>query len=78
MGKISMDFGCHYFDASEGDVHKVDLKPCVNCGIPVCSSCRDEDGYCLECSPLRNNEMALFFRADEMERYYEKAKRFLK
>jgi hypothetical protein len=78
MGKISMDFMCHYFSTLDGDIHRVDVKPCVNCEIPVCSSCRDEDGYCLECARLRGNETALACRAEEMERYYDKAKRFLK
>jgi hypothetical protein len=78
MGEISMDFLCHYLDTSDGDIHKVDLKPCVNCGVPVCSSCRDSDGFCLECGLIKGNEMALFIRAEEMERYYEKAKCFTK
>jgi len=76
MDKISMDFKCHYLDTSEGDIHEVDVKPCVNCRVPVCSSCRDSDGFCLECSRIKGKEMALFMRAEEMERYYDKAERF--
>lgn len=78
MGKISMGYMCHYLDTEEGDIHFIDVKSCVNCEIPVCSSCRDVDGFCLECSEIRGNEFALANRADEMERYYEKANHFLK
>jgi hypothetical protein len=45
---IDMNY-CLYFESKERDKHMTDVKPCKNCGLPVCSSCRDNDGLCPEC-----------------------------
>jgi len=64
---------CHYLDTRED--HSVDLRPCVNCAIPVCVDCRI-DGFCLECSELRGNDFALLMRASEMENFYKRCYKY--
>ena len=63
---------CHYYDSSED--HSVDVRPCKNCGVPVCASeeCRI-DGFCIECAEIKDDEDALMDRAEEMEEYYRRA-----
>jgi len=63
---------CHYYSSDED--HSVDIKPCKNCGVPVCASeeCRTADGYCIECDDIRDDDIKLCLRADEMEEFYRK------
>lgn len=66
---------CHYFDSSERQKHLTDVKPCGNCSVPVCSSCRTSQGFCIECEQIKESPDKLRFRAVTMQDYYDRMKK---
>jgi len=62
---------CHYYDSAEREIHIEDIKPCSNCWVPVCYSCRIGD-FCLECDKIKGDPKELLLRALEMGAFYGK------
>lgn len=65
---------CHFFDSAERKKHEAEVKPCVNCGIPVCSSCRNAKGLCVECASMGDDQTRLHFREVAMKDFYTRAR----
>ena len=69
---------CLYFDSDEQEKHMTDVKPCTNCGVPVCSSCRDERGFCLECVRVEavGGEAELYKQAVDAKTFMKRCDNF--